>query len=72
MSPAAAPSVESFAFLDAPVGRYARSSEAYHISPAHRFRALEDPQLVEFVPKVECDRTVEQVSRNLLAMQAAR
>lgn len=46
------------------------AGEAYYIPPGHRFQALEDVELVEFSPKAEFDRTVEQVSKNLEAMEA--
>jgi len=45
------------------------AGEAYYIPPGHRFQALEDAELVEFSPKAEFDRTLEQVGRNLEAMQ---
>ncbi|MFY9265698.1 MAG: hypothetical protein WAO61_09780 [Solirubrobacterales bacterium] len=47
------------------------SGEAYYAPPGHVFEALEDCETVEFSPSDELERTLEQIGKNLEAMETA-
>jgi hypothetical protein len=48
------------------------AGEAYYAPPGHVFEALEDCQTIEFSPTDELNQTLEQVGKNIEAMQAAQ
>ena len=47
------------------------AGEAYHLPPGHRIQTIDAVELIEFSPKDEHARTMEQVGRNVEALQAA-
>jgi hypothetical protein len=47
------------------------AGEAYHLPPGHRVQTIEPVELLEFSPKDEHARTMEQIGRNVAAPQAA-
>jgi len=44
--------------------------EAYYLRPGHVYEALEDCESIEFSPTAEWQQTMEQVSKNVEAMEA--
>jgi hypothetical protein len=46
------------------------AGEAYHLPPGHRIQTIEPVELIEFSPKEELARTMEQIMRNVAAMEA--
>jgi hypothetical protein len=46
------------------------AGEAYYAPPGHVFEALEDCETIEFSPTEELNMTLEQVGKNVEAMQA--
>ena len=46
------------------------AGEAYYLRPGHVYQAVEDCESIEFSPKKEWDATMEQVTKNIEAMEA--
>ena len=47
------------------------AGEAYHLPPGHLVQTISAVELIEFSPREEHARTMEQVGRNLAELQAA-
>jgi hypothetical protein len=45
------------------------AGEAYYLRPGHIYEALEDVESLEFSPTAEWQQTIEQVGKNVEAMQ---
>jgi hypothetical protein len=47
-----------------------RQGEAYHLVPGHFVQAMENTEVIEFSPREEHERTMQQVLRNVGAVSA--